>query len=144
MEKVSQFIGNVNNVSWWDKNVKEIKVLYSEPDRIMRYYLVYDVPWPLSDRDLCVEAKISVDPVTGEKTVAAKPLADVVPEREGMVRIRNYSQKWILKPVGKDKVYAILEGSVDPGGIVPAWLYNMVIVETPFKVMNGLKNKVEE
>lgn len=143
MDKLAKFIGNVDNVSWWDKNVKEIKVLHYEPEKLIRYYLVYDVPWPLSDRDLCVEAKITVDPLSGERVVSAKPLADVIPEKQGMVRIRNYSQKWVLRPISKDKVQAILEGSVDPGGIVPAWLYNMVIVETPFKVMNGLKQVVE-
>ncbi|MCX6288052.1 MAG: hypothetical protein NTY96_13150 [Bacteroidetes bacterium] len=144
MEKLSMYIGNVENVDWWDKNVREIKVLYSEPDKLIKYYLVYDVPWPLNDRDLCVEAKITVDPVTGEKVVSAKPLLDVVPEREGIVRIRNYWQKWTLKPIGKNNIQAVLEGFVDPGGNVPSWLYNMVIVDTPLKVMRGIKVLVEE
>jgi len=144
MEELSKFIGNVENVDWWDKNVKEIKVLYFKPDEIIKYYLLYDVPWPLNDRDLCVEAKITVDPVTGEKVVSAKPLFDVVPEKEGVVRIRHYWQKWTLKPIGKNTVQAVLEGSVDPGGIVPSWLFNMVIVDTPLKVMRGIKTLVEK
>ena len=144
MEKLSMYIGNVENVDWWDKNVKEIKVLYSEPDKLIKYYLVYDVPWPLNDRDLCVEARITIDPVTGEKVVSAKPLLDVVPEREGIVRIRNYWQKWTLKPAGKNNIQAVLEGFVDPGGSVPSWIYNMVIVDTPLKVMRGIKVLVEE
>jgi hypothetical protein len=144
MEKLSKFIGNVENVDWWDKNVSEIKVIYFEPDKLIKYYLVYDVPWPLNDRDLCVEAKITVDPVTGEKVVFAKPLLDVIPEREGVVRIRNYWQKWTLKPINKNTVQGVLEGFVDPGGSVPSWLYNMVIVDTPLKVMRGMKKLVEE
>ncbi len=144
MEKLSRYIGNVENVDWWDKNVKEIKVLTFEPDKLVRYYLVYDVPWPMNDRDLCVEAKITVDPITGEKTVSAKPLPDAVPERKGIVRIRNYWQKWTLKPTGNNTIQAVLEGFVDPGGNVPSWLYNMVIVDTPLKVMRGIKKLVEE
>ncbi len=144
MEKLSKYIGNVENVDWWDKNVREIKVLYSEPDKLIKYYLIYDVPWPLSDRDLCVEAKITIDPVTGEKVVSAKPLLDVVPEKEGIVRIRHYWQKWTLKPNGKNNIQAVLEGFVDPGGNVPSWLYNMVIVDTPLKVMRGIKKLVED
>ena len=76
MDKLSIYIGNVKNVDWWDKNVREIKVLAYEPDKYIQYYLVYHVPWPLNDRDLCVEAKITINPVTGEKVVYAKPLAD--------------------------------------------------------------------
>jgi len=144
MEKLSMYIGNVENVDWWDKNVREIKVLSVERDKLVRYYLLYDVPWPFNDRDLCVEARITIDPVTGEKVVFAKPLLDVVPERKGVVRIRNYWQKWVLKPSGKNTIHAVLEGSVDPGGNVPAWLYNMVIVDTPLKVMRGIKTLVEE
>jgi len=144
MAKLSMYIGNVNNVNWWDKNVREIRVLSSEPEKYMKYYLVYHVSWPLNDRDLCVEARITVDPVTGEKVVSAKPLLDVVPEREGVVRIRNYWQKWTLKPTGNNTVSAVLEGFVDPGGNVPSWLYNMVIVDTPLKVMRGIKTLVEE
>ncbi|MCX6284938.1 MAG: hypothetical protein NTW31_11975 [Bacteroidetes bacterium] len=144
MEKLSMYIGNVQNVDWWDKNVSEIKVIFYEPDKLIKYYLVYDVPWPLNDRDLCVEARITIDPVTGEKIVSAKPLLDVIPEREGIVRIRNYWQKWTLKPEGKNNIHAVLEGFVDPGGSVPSWLYNMVIVDTPLKVMRGIKVLVEE
>ena len=66
-EKVFNLIGNVKNLDWWDKNVKEIRVISFEPEKLIKYYLVYDVPWPLNDRDLCVEAKITFDPVTGEK-----------------------------------------------------------------------------
>jgi len=143
MEKLSLYIGNVKNVDWWDKNVREIKILASVPDDFQQYYLVYHVPWPLSDRDLCVEAKVTINPLTGEKVVYAKPLADAVPERPGIVRIRNYWQKWTLKPTGKNSVQAVLEGFVDPGGNVPSWLYNMVIVDTPLKVMRGIKERVE-
>ncbi len=144
MEKLSKYIGNIQNVDWWDKNVREIKILSTDPDKLIRYYLVYGVPWPLNDRDLCVEAKITIDPVSGEKVVAAKPLPDVVPERDGIVRIRNYWQKWTLKPIGNNNIQAVLEGFVDPGGNVPSWLYNMVIVDTPLKVMRGIKVLVEE
>lgn len=144
MEKLSYYIGNVQNVDWWDKNVREIKVLSFERDKTIRYYLVYGVPWPLNDRDLCVEAKITIDPITGEKVVSAKPLMDVVPEREGIVRIRNYWQKWSLKPLGNNDIQVVLEGFVDPGGNVPSWLYNMVIVDTPLKVIRGIKLLVEE
>lgn len=144
MEKLNMYIGNVQNLDWWDKNLREIRILSSESEKVIRYYLIYDVPWPLSDRDLCVEAKITNDPLTGERVVSAKPLIDVVPEKEGIVRIRNYWQKWTLKPIGNNKVQAVLEGFVDPGGSVPAWLYNMVIVDTPLKIMRGIKTLVEE
>jgi hypothetical protein len=37
----------------------------------------------------------------------------------------------------------ILEGFVDPAGNVPTWLYNMVITETPLKIMRRVKKFVQ-
>jgi hypothetical protein len=144
MEQLSQYIGNVKNLNWWDKNVKEIRVLDSEFGKFAKYYLVYHVPWPFSDRDLCVYATISYDTLKGLKIVSAKPLTGVVPEKEGLVRIRNYSQKWTLQRINAGTIHAVLEGAVDPGGSIPAWLYNMVIVETPLNVMGTVKAKTEK
>ncbi len=144
MEKIGLYVGNVKNFNWWDKNIRELRVLDQPSENSIRYYFVYDVSWPLSDRDFSVDVTITVDSLSGEKVVFAKPWPGVVPEREGIVRIKNYWQRWTLRPVGKNSVHATLEGFIDPGGSVPSWLYNMVIVETPLKVMEGIKTKLEE
>lgn len=72
----------------------------------------------------------------------AQPSKEEIPEVQGIVRVKKYWQRWTLQPLDENRVHATLEGFIDPGGIVPAWLYNMVIVETPLKVMEGIKNKV--
>ncbi|MEI6885921.1 MAG: hypothetical protein WCO02_15620 [Bacteroidota bacterium] len=143
MQELGKYIGNVKNFNWWDKNIRDLRVLESGSDRHVKYYFLYNVSWPLQDRDFCVEVFISTDTVSGIKTVYAKPLPDVVPQREGVVRIKHYWQKWTLKPVSENMVEGVLEGFVDPGGSVPAWLYNLVIVETPLSVMGGIKQRVE-
>ncbi|NCA75252.1 MAG: hypothetical protein EOM90_02860 [Alphaproteobacteria bacterium] len=143
MQEIGRYIGNVKNFNWWDKNIRDLKVIGPGTDAHVRYYFIYDVPWPLSDRDICVDVSISIDSVTGVKTVFAKPLPGVIPEYDDIVRIKNYWQKWTLTPAGSNSVNAVLEGFVDPAGSVPAWLYNMVIVETPLKVMGGIKERLE-
>ena len=143
MARVTQLVGNVKNNDWWDKNVKEIKILYFEENKHFKYYLVYDAPWPLEDRDLCVDAQVTIDPVTGRRELNAKPIPNLVPERSDRVRIKNYWQRWIIQPMENGMIRLILEGSVDPGGIVPTWIVNMVITDTPLNVMNGIKERVE-
>ena len=143
MEKVSEVIGNVKNTDWWDKNLEEIRVLLYEKDKHIQYYLVYGVPWPLSDRDLCVDSKITIDPVTGTRVIYATPLPNVIPIHPDRVRITEYWQRWTLIPQANGTVHAILEGYVDPAGNVPSWLYNMVITDTPLKVMRGVKLRLE-
>ena len=144
MDKLSTMIGNVQNTSWWDENVRNIQVLAFETEKFIRYYLVYHVPWPLMDRDLCVEAQINTDPVTGTRTVTAHPLLNVIPEKPDLVRIKNYWQRWTLQPIDKNTILVTLEGTVDPGGNIPTWLINMVIVETPLKIIRGIRERVQE
>jgi len=144
MEKVANLIGNVKNLDWWDKNLREIKVLYYEKEKRSQYYLVYNSPWPVTDRDLCVDAMISYDSLTRIRTILSKPLLNVIPEKPGLVRITEYWQKWIMEPASPGVVHVILEGYVDPAGSVPDWIYNMVITDTPLKIMRGIKERLEK
>lgn len=143
-DKVFNLIGNVKNLDWWDKNLREIKVLYYEKEKRSQYYLVYDSPWPVTDRDLCVDATITTDPLTGVRTITSVPLLNVIPENPAYVRIKDYWQNWILEPTGKDVVHVVLEGYVDPAGSVPDWIYNMVITDTPLKIIRGIKQRLEK
>jgi len=143
MDKVCNLIGNVKNHDWWDENLREIKVLTYEKDKYFQYYLIYKVPWPFTDRDLCVETHVTTDPLTGRRVMTATPLNNVVPEKPDLIRIKNYWQKWTIQPMGNGVIRLTLEGFVDPAGNVPSWLYNMVIVETPLKVMRRVKRYVQ-
>jgi hypothetical protein len=143
MDKVCNLLGNVKNHDWWDENLREIKVLTYEKDKYFQYYLIYHVPWPFTDRDLCVEANVNTDPATGWRTITATPLSNVIPEKPGLIRIKRYWQKWTIQPMENGVIRLTLEGFVDPAGNVPSWLYNMVIVETPLKVMRRVKKFVQ-
>jgi hypothetical protein len=142
MEKVFSLITNVKNFDLWDEDIIEMKVLLNEKDKHVQYYLVYDVSWPVTDRDLVVDAIITTDSVTGIRVMEAKPLHNVIPEKSDLIRIKKYWQKWTLIPSEKDLIHLILEGTVDPGGSVPAWLANMVITETPFKAIKSVRTHV--
>jgi len=143
IEKISRIIGNIESFDWWDESIIDIKVLGFEKEKYIRYYFVYDLPWPLSDRDLCVESLITNNPVTGKRVVRASPLLGIVPEKPDLVRIKNYWQQWVMQPEDYGIMHVILEGSVDPGGNIPAWLINMVITDTPLNIMRKVREQAE-
>ena len=143
MEMIGKVVGNVKNFDWWDDDIREIRILALQDNVFSQYYLIYDVPWPLSDRDLCVEARVSIDSVTHTKIIHATPLPGVVPEEPDLIRIKNYWQRWTIQPLDHGMIRLTLEGFVDPGGIVPPWLYNMVITDTPLNLMREVKKLVE-
>jgi hypothetical protein len=143
-EKIFTLMEDINNTDWWDKKLTQIKVLHYEKDKSARYYMVYTLPWPVTDRDLCVDVNIAINQETGERKIYAVSLNGVIPESEGKVRIKDYVQTWTITPAGKEITHIVLEGFVDPAGGIPKWISNMLIIESPLKAIGGLKEAMEK
>ena len=143
-EKIFSLMEDIKNTDWWDKKLTEIKVLLYEKNKRAQYYLIYDLPWPVPDRDLCVDVTITTDQVTGERKTNAVALNGVIPEHKGMVRIKDYRQTWTLIPAGQEMTHVVLEGFVDPSGNIPQWIPNIMIIEVPIKAISGLREAMGE
>jgi hypothetical protein len=143
-EKIFAMLEDVNNTDWWDKNLTQIKVLLYEKYKKAQYYLVYDSPWPVIDRDLCVDVTVTSDPVTGEHKITAVPLTGVIPEHKGLVRIKDYRQTWTVIPAGKEMTHVELEGIFDPAGSIPDWISNILTIESPLKAISSVREIMEK
>jgi uncharacterized membrane protein len=143
-EKIFALIEDINNTDWWDKNLTQIKVLLYEKNKRARYYMVYKSPWPVIDRDLCVDVAIASDTVTGERRITIVSLPGVIPESKNLVRIKDYLQTWTIMPAGKEMTHVVLEGFVDPAGRIPDWVSNMLIINSPIKAIRGVKEGMEK
>jgi hypothetical protein len=143
-ENIFAMIEDVNNTDWWDKNLTQIKVLMYEKNKRAQYYLVYDLPWPVTDRDLYAEAVVTIDPVTGVSKITAGPLHGTFSENKDLLRIKEYRQIWTITPLGKNLSQVLLEGYVDPAGSIPDWITNLIIVDSPVTVIRGIKERLEK
>jgi hypothetical protein len=141
--KIYAIVGDVRGSDHWDENIKELKVISSDKDKSFCYYLVYSTPWPLQNRDLCVEAIIKKDSATGDIEILAQSRPKLVPEQKDLVRIKEYWQKWTVHPIDNTHTRLTIEGTVNPGGSIPAWLANMVITDTPLKMLHDIRERVE-
>lgn len=139
IDKVNVLLGTQGIYDWWPNEITNVKVLGSETDQSIQYYMVFSLPWPFKNRDIVSETTITTD--KGVSTYAAIPLPHKVTEKRDFIRIKDYRQTWTVRPEGKETVHVTLEGSVNPGGDVPAWLFNMVISETPLKTINALRKR---
>jgi len=144
MDEVSKYIGVANNFDQWDENIEDLRLLSSDGEGHIKCYFAYRTPWPLSNRDFCAELDVSYDSASHTRSVYAFPMKVGLPEKNGMVRITNYWLRWTLTDRGNSAIEAVIEGFIDPGGLVPSWLYNLVIVKAPYDVMSGIKQRVEQ
>jgi hypothetical protein len=101
VDEVNSLLIDPRNNDWWDKNVIQRKVLDYQKGRFVKYYLIYDLPWPLTDRDIVVEARMTFDSGTGEQTVITRSVLNIVPAKPDLVRITKYWQKWTFQPINK-------------------------------------------
>lgn len=143
VEEVLATVEDVAQFTKWDEDVSEIRILEHELGKSLKYYVVYDIPWPFKDRDLCIDAHINSDPSTGGKMLIAGPIPEAVPLNDENVRITEYWQKWIIAPLANGLVHVTIEGFADPAGDVPAWVVNMAITDTPLNMLRGIGKSLE-
>ncbi len=110
-------------------------------DKDLYYYYVIEAPWPVDDRDMAAHMKISQENKTKVVSVTADIADGIVPVNKDMVRVTQFHSVYTLTPKKNGMVEIDLEMGTEPGGNVPAWLINSVIVKGPFNtqlIMNRL------
>jgi hypothetical protein len=142
--EAGEFIENVENFDIWNEDISEIRLLEYEKGKSIRYYVVYDTPWPVTDRDLGISATISVDTATGGRVIMAVSAPEAVPTDPDRIRIVDYWQKWTIVPAGNGLVHITIEGYANPAGDVPAWLVNLAITGTPLDILREIRKSLQK
>lgn len=138
VEKIFSRLENINRTEWWTKDVTYLKVLLYEKDKQSQYYMVYHLPWPFKDRDLCVNATATINHTTGERTLTSVPLSGCAAASQ-RVRVKEYWQEWTLKPLDKNRTQVELEFFINPGTNLPDWIINMVLSDSPIRVIDAMR-----
>jgi len=90
------------------------------------FYLAYDFPWPLSDRDVVIEVitryHIDKGRVVSDLRAVEHP---EVPAREGYVRIKDLRSQFVIEFLSRDRTGVVFTTRVDPAGQLPAFLINV-------------------
>ncbi|WP_205503102.1 START domain-containing protein [Rufibacter psychrotolerans] len=118
---------------------RKTRLLKKLSDNRLVYYTEADLPWPLTDRDMVVEAVFF--PVQAHKParVEVKSVTGYLPRQTGFVRIPTSLAVWEITPVTDRKVKVEYTFSVNPGGTVPAWLVNLTVATGPHKTFQNLR-----
>lgn len=122
--------------------VEKIRILHRKPGEKVLVYMLFDLPWPFSDRDFINRMDMEV----GRDTIVLRssPAADLVDPKDGVVRIRKFSEKWLLVKQPGQATKLSLQGYADPGGSLPAWIINRFVVREPHALVEGIKDQVEK
>ena len=123
-------------VDRWDAS-KDLKKI-GPYERI--FWIRFDLPWPVSDRDYVIHTKAVPDEKKRVVVARLKSVRHPAKPKEGGCCVRGDAfgthYRFTALPDGKTKM--MVEVHTDPRGMLPAWLVNIIQKKWPSKTLNGL------
>ncbi|WP_281649174.1 START domain-containing protein [Parendozoicomonas sp. Alg238-R29] len=125
----------------WIYNCQSMDLLKS--DGLKKWsYIVNKLPWPATDRDAIVLSIMRQNPATLQVSIALTAEPELQPEKKGLVRIPEMNAAWVLTPKAGGEVQVTYQAHVNPGGQLPTWLINSLLVDTPFSSLSAMRELV--
>lgn len=111
-----------------------------KPDRNY-YFIVLDIPWPITDRSAIYSRKITVSKDKQNITITdrADSELDIVPAMKGTIRMVQSMQEWKLEKMSDCSTKVSLTSLTEPGGPIPASLVNTMSIKEPLQSIVNLR-----
>ncbi|MDP2225918.1 MAG: START domain-containing protein [Moraxellaceae bacterium] len=143
---VVNLILDTDNAGRWAYRTTRIDVL-SRNDEEGTFVIRADTdfPWPLTDRDVVLSGAVSQDEKTRVVTIRSISVESAqYPHRAGFVRMPDMEGVWVLRPLPGGQVEVSMTGRANPGGSIPGSIVNLIIHETPYMTLRGLREAVRD
>lgn len=102
-------------------------------------YSVNDLPWPVQDRDYVLQINTTSDPVTKQIMMEMHAVAGKKPVDDSYVRTTIAQTYYIFTATEDDKTHMVWLQHTEPGGVLPSWLVNNLLVDIPYKSLKTLE-----
>jgi hypothetical protein len=132
--EVYEFLTDLEYRPEWVIKCMGLEIIDTVENHI-RYHTGYDIPWPVSDRDLVVETESVLKDSSGMSHLLTVGIDIDFPIEKGTVRMEKYREEVFLEEVSSTTTLFRAEGFADPGGNIPAWIINMFLVDGIFDSM---------
>ncbi len=103
---------------------------------------INDAPFPVKDRDVIAHVTWSYNQTSGKVFMRSDATPNRLPKRKGLVRVQYASSEWHFTPKANGIVLVENYAHVDPTGSVPAWLTNLIIVDSPYKTLTNMRELI--
>lgn len=143
LSTVVKAISDVDHYTDWIYNCYSASVVKKTSDSDIITYQIIKAPWPVSDRDVVSRCRVTQDNKTKVVTITSDIIHGLIPEKDDFVRVKDFHSKYILTPQNDGFIDINYEMGTDPGGIVPAWLVNLVIVNAPYSTQENLNKLIQ-
>lgn len=123
----------------WAELCKEAYEHEVVSEKELYVYTYNNIPWPVKDRDALTHVIWDQDAETGEVTMTATATTDILPVNKKAVRIIDAHVQWTFLPLADGSLEVTSVAHIDPNGPTPSWITNLLLVDTPFKTLEGMR-----
>jgi hypothetical protein len=102
-------------------------------------YVQFKGMWPAAERDVLMHSTVSQQD-DGSILLESRQ-ADGYALQDGFVRVPYLHNSFRLMPLKGGWTRLTFETQVDPGGLLPAWLINLVATQAPVITIDGLRRQ---
>ena len=141
---VLDVITDVKNYPVNFPNCSSAKVLKQTGKYSDFHYITISAPWPVTDRDAIYEATTSISQDGKYARVKLVPHGDFTAKNDNFIRVQKGSGYWELEELAPNTIQVVYQFHADPGGEIPGWIANTVIVQNPLKTLQSLREKVKK
>lgn len=140
-DKVAAALGDGDGCAQWRKMCKSSKVLEASSDTDRLVYMVLDLPWPLSDRDVVMRILTNIDPEAQTAVVSLNSDSAAYPQQKH-VRAECNGQ-FVIKVLDENSVQVTYEMHADIGGDISPGMVKSRQVDSTYEEMVALRELVE-
>lgn len=138
-DAVAAFMDDYQFVTSWLHMVSTIdNIARTTPDDRL-VYVTTRLPWPVNNRDVVLHVGLEQDPETYAVLMPMEDVDGIRPLQKGYVRMPNFRGYFRFQPLEKGRVVVTLQVILDPGGYVPDWMANLILMDIPYYSLKRLR-----
>ena len=134
-----------NPARWkdWIDNFQSGRLLEKKTDYHKVFYQAFDSPFPVSDRDLIYESKISREDLGRTIRVEMRSVRHALAPKTVGVRVNLTYASYRIAVIGEERMKVIFETMSDPGGSIPGFMTNWATRSYPVTLFEGLRREIK-
>lgn len=142
--QIAAVLLDIKNYPDWAYKTKLTTLVKQTSPTDLFYYAEIAMPWPAQNRDFTAHVTATQNPDTKVITVDAPSVSGLVPNKDGITRLKKSIGKWVMTPVGNNQTSIAYYLEIEPDGGAPAWLINMFLSDGPVESFKKLKLQVQK
>ncbi len=123
----------------WLYSCVSLKTIHRDSPTKVYNYTINDLPWPVKDRDAIIYSELKQDPNTHSVHISMTGLPNYLAKNKDYVRVPYLTGEWTIIPVKNDSIKVSYIAHIEPGGSLPDWLVNRLLIDTPLKTFIEMK-----